>query len=65
MFLVKIKILSPGGYLPLPLALYLYKTVIFKCLLLWNRLGNFHQISHGAFCWNDIYNLFEWFLAIE
>ena len=34
-------------------------TGIFKRLLLWNRLANFHQFSHGLFCWRDVNNLFE------
>ena len=27
-----------------------------KCLLLWNCLSNFHQISHGAFCRKGVDN---------
>ena len=41
------------------------KLSIFKCLFLWNRLSNFHQISHGTFCQKGIANWFKWFRAIE
>ena len=46
------KILSPGGYLSLSLGyINVLNCIIFVCLFLWNRLSNFHQISHWAFCW--------------
>ena len=59
-----IKILSPEGYLPLSLAMYMYKIVL-KCFLLCNRSSRFHQISHGAFCRKDTDHFYEWFSAIE
>ena len=41
----------PQGYLPLPLGyIHVEDCIIFKHLLLWNSLTNFHQISHRAFC---------------
>ena len=43
---VTINILSPDGYLPLSLGyIHEYNHVIFKRLLLWNRLNNFHQVT--------------------
>ena len=50
---------------PFSLAIYMYKIVLFfKCLLLWNHVSNFHQISHGAFFWKGVGNVFEWFRAM-
>ena len=48
----------------LPAILFFF-IIIIIIFFLGNRLSNFHQISHGAFCRNEIDNLFEWFRAIK
>ena len=40
--------MSLGGCLPRPWAIYMYMTIIFKHLLLWNCLANQSQTLCGA-----------------
>ena len=54
------KQLPQGVVCPCPGAIYMYMTIIFKHLLLWNRLANQRQISFGASLGRGKESVYNW-----